>query len=83
MQIGKIEMATNTGTYLDPHNIDDTWGKQRPVHKILLGNTVSICKHLTNLDQLSLSGIRFYAVPLKITGVQTFPARTFAQVWTG
>ena len=29
------------------HNIDDTRGKLRPVHKILLGNNVLICEHMT------------------------------------
>ena len=65
---------------IDSHNIDDTRGKLRPVHKTLLGNNVLICEHMTNLDQLPLSGFRFFAVPPKITGVGTFPVRAFAQV---
>ena len=65
---------------IDPHNIDDTSGKLRPVHKHLLGNNVLICEHMTNLDQLPKSDIRFFAVPPKIIGVGTFPVRAFAQV---
>jgi arylformamidase len=66
---------------IDSHNIDDTRGKLRPVHKHLLGNNVLICEHMTNLDQLPTSEIRFFAVPPKITGVGTFPVRAFAQVF--
>jgi len=65
---------------IDSHNIDDTRGKLRPVHKHLLGNNVLICEHMTNLEQLPKSEIRFFAVPPKITGVGTFPVRAFAQV---
>lgn len=65
---------------IDSHNIDDTRGKLRPVHKHLLGNNVLICEHMTNLDNLPTSGLRFFAVPPKITGVGTFPVRAFAQV---
>jgi arylformamidase len=65
---------------IDSHNIDDTRGKLRPVHKQLLGNNVLICEHMTNLNLLPLSGFRFFAVPPKITGVGTFPVRAFAQV---
>ncbi|WP_293746608.1 cyclase family protein [uncultured Paraglaciecola sp.] len=65
---------------IDSHNIDDTRGKLRPVHKHLLGNNVLICEHMTNLDKLPSTGVRFFAVPPKITGVGTFPVRAFAQV---
>ncbi|MCF2949118.1 cyclase family protein [Paraglaciecola aquimarina] len=65
---------------IDTHNIDDTRGKLRPVHKHLLGNDVLICEHMTNLEQLPKDGFRFFAVPPKITGVGTFPVRAFAQI---
>ncbi|MAD16754.1 MAG: cyclase [Alteromonadaceae bacterium] len=65
---------------IDSHNIDDTGGKSRPVHKHLLGNNVLICEHMTNLHKLPDSNVRFFAVPPKITGVGTFPIRAFAQV---
>lgn len=65
---------------IDTHNIDNTSGKLRPVHKHLLGNGILICEHMTNLDTLPPAGFRFFAVPPKITGVGTFPVRAFAQV---
>ncbi|MEP1445563.1 MAG: cyclase family protein [Paraglaciecola sp.] len=65
---------------IDTHNIDDTRGMLRPVHKHLLGNNVLIVEHMTNLDQLPSSGFRFFAVPPKITGVGTFPVRAFAKI---
>lgn len=65
---------------IDSHNIDDTRGKLRPIHKILLGNNVLICEHMTNFEQLPSSEIRFFAVPPKISGAGTIPVRAFAQV---
>lgn len=63
---------------IDSHNIDDTRGTLRPVHKHLLGNDILICEHMTNLNMLPSAGFRFFAVPPKITGVGTFPVRAFA-----
>ena len=51
---------------IDSHNIDDTGGKLRPVHKHLLGNNVLICEHMTNLDQLPKSECRFLLFHLKL-----------------
>lgn len=65
---------------IDSHNIDDTKGKLRPVHKLLLGNNVLICEHMTNLEQLPAAGFRFFAVPPKIEEVGTFPVRAFAML---
>lgn len=65
---------------IDSHNIDDTRGNLRPVHKHLLANKILICEHMTNLDKLPKTEFRFYAVPPKITGVGTFPVRAFAKV---
>ena len=65
---------------IDSHNIDDTRGRSRPVHTILLGAGVLICEHMTNLAALPQSGFAFTAVPPKIAGMGTFPVRAFAQV---
>jgi kynurenine formamidase len=65
---------------IDSHNIDDTRGKRRPVHTILLGAGVLICEHLTNLAALPDSGFRFTAAPPKIAGMGTFPVRAFAEL---
>jgi len=65
---------------IDCHNIDDTSGKKRPVHTVLLHNEIFIVEHMTNLSQLPEDGFKFYAVPVKIKGMGTFPIRAFAQV---
>ncbi len=65
---------------IDCHNIDDTSGKARPVHTVLLHNEIFIIEHMTNLHKLPVKGFKFYAVPVKIKGMGTFPVRAFAQV---
>ena len=65
---------------IDSHNIDDTRGRSRPVHTILLGAGILICEHMTNLAALPETGFRFTAVPPKIAGMGTFPVRPFAAV---
>ena len=65
---------------IDCHNIDDTSGKTRPVHTILLHNEIYIVEHMTNLSLLPTDGFKFYAVPVKIKGMGTFPIRAFAQL---
>ncbi|MCE7041504.1 cyclase family protein [Dyadobacter sp. CY312] len=65
---------------IDSHNIDDTNGKSRPVHTILLGSEILIVEHLCNLDQLPETDYLFSAVPPKFKGVGTFPVRAFAKV---
>jgi kynurenine formamidase len=65
---------------IDSHNIDDTRGKTRPAHSILLGAGIAICEHMTGLEQLPRHGARFSAVPPKFAGVGTFPVRAFALV---
>ncbi len=65
---------------IDSHNIDDTRGKARPVHTILLGRNIPICEHMTGLDRLPPQGARFYAVPPKMVALGTFPVRAFAIV---
>lgn len=65
---------------IDSHNIDDTRGRHRPVHTILLGRGIPICEHMTGLDRMPVSGARFYAVPPRMAGVGTFTVRAFAMV---
>jgi kynurenine formamidase len=65
---------------IDSHNIDDTRGRSRPVHTILLGAGVLVCEHLTNLAALPDSGFLFSAVPPKVAGMGTFPVRAFAEI---
>lgn len=63
---------------IDSYNIDDTADLSRPAHSILLGAGIPIVEHMCNLDQLPTSGFKFFAVPVKVKGMGTFPVRAFA-----
>jgi arylformamidase len=65
---------------IDSHNIDDTDDRTRPVHSILLRAGIPVVEHLCGLEALPPSGFRFYAVPVKVLGMGTFPVRAFAEV---
>jgi kynurenine formamidase len=65
---------------IDSHNIDDTRERSRPVHSALLGAGIPVAEHLCNLAALPDRGFRFYAVPVKVVGMGTFPVRAFAVV---
>ncbi|MEM7334216.1 MAG: cyclase family protein [Chloroflexota bacterium] len=65
---------------IDSVNIDDTRGKARPVHSILLKNNILIVEHLCNLQNLPEENFTFSAVPPMFAGVGTFPVRAFAKV---
>ncbi|MDJ1504491.1 cyclase family protein [Xanthocytophaga agilis] len=67
---------------IDSHNIDDTRGKNRPVHTILLGAEILIVEHLCNLSLLPDDGFSFSAIPPKFKGVGTFPVRAMAKIYT-
>lgn len=65
---------------IDSYNIDDTADLARPAHSILLDAGIPIVEHMCNLDQLPLKGFRFFAVPVKVKGMGSFPVRAFAIV---
>ena len=65
---------------IDSHNIDDTRGKSRPSHTVLLGAEILIVEHLCNLHQLPDTGFTFNAAPPKFKGVGTFPVRAYATI---
>lgn len=65
---------------IDSLNIDDTADGRRPVHTTLLGSQIPIVEHLCHLDQLPDSGFRFFAAPVKVRGMGTFPVRAYAIV---
>lgn len=65
---------------IDSLNIDDTTVGSRPVHTILLKHEIPICEHLTNLGALPDSGFKFFAVPVKVKAVGSFPVRAFGVV---
>jgi arylformamidase len=52
----------------------------RPAHSTLLGRDLPIVEHLTGLGRLPDSGFRFFAVPVKVRGLGTFPVRAFAGI---
>lgn len=72
------EGATLVG--IDSLNIDDTNDGRRPVHSTLLAADIPIVEHLTNLAALADMVIRFFAVPVKVRAMGTFPVRAFAKV---
>lgn len=65
---------------IDSLNIDDIGDGTRPAHTKLLDNEIPIVEHLTNLDALPEMGFRFFAVPVKVEGLGSFPVRAFAIV---
>lgn len=68
---------------IDALNIDDTRGRGRPVHSILLREEILIVEHLTNLDKLIDQAFLFSAVPPKIKGMGSFPVRAYAKLKNG
>lgn len=64
---------------IDSFNIDATDTGSRPVHSTLLGADILIVEHMCNLAAVPERGARFYAVPVKVKGMGTFPVRAFAQ----
>ena len=65
---------------IDSVNIDDIGDPSRPVHSILLRSGVVIVEHLCNLGSLPDGGFRFFAVPVKVKGMGTFPVRAFGLI---
>ena len=65
---------------IDSYNIDDTADLTRPAHSILLGAGIPIVEHMCNLGDLPNTGFKFFAVPVKVKGMGTFPVRAFAIV---
>ena len=65
---------------IDSFNIDSTDDGTRPVHSALLGAGIPIVEHLCSLATLPDRGARFFAVPVKVKGMGTFPVRAFARV---
>jgi kynurenine formamidase len=65
---------------IDSFNIDCTDTGERPVHSTLLGAGIPIVEHLRGLGALPDRGARFYAVPVKVKGMGTFPVRAFARL---
>jgi arylformamidase len=80
-----VRAAIDAGVALvgiDSLNIDSTSGTDRPAHSLLLAAGIPIVEHLTNRAAVPEHGARFTAVPVKVTGMGTFPVRAFAAVPT-
>ena len=65
---------------IDSFNIDCTDTGERPAHSTLLGAGIPIVEHLCGLAALPDRGARFFAVPVKVKGMGTFPIRAFARL---
>jgi kynurenine formamidase len=65
---------------IDSLNIDDTADGRRPVHTALLGAAIPIVEHLAGLEALPEHGFKFFAVPVKVRAMGTFPVRAFGLV---
>jgi kynurenine formamidase len=65
---------------IDSLNIDDTADMSRPVHSKLLAAGIPIVEHLTGLERLPDTGFRFFAAPVKVKGMGTFPVRAHGVV---
>ncbi len=50
------------------------------MHSLLLAAEVPIVEHLRGLGTLPGKGFRFFAVPVKVKGMGTFPVRAFGIV---
>lgn len=67
---------------IDSFNIDCTDTGERPVHSTLLAAGIPIVEHLRGLAAVPDRGTRFYAVPVKVKGMGTFPVRAFVRLTT-
>jgi kynurenine formamidase len=65
---------------IDSFNIDSTDDGTRPVHSALLGARIPIVEHMCGLAAVPDRGARFFAVPVKVKGMGTFPVRAFVKV---
>jgi kynurenine formamidase len=77
------EMIANAGAALvgiDSLNVDDTGDPARPAHTAILRAHIPLVEHLCRLDAVPPSGGCFFAVPVKVRGMATFPVRAFAIV---
>ncbi|MDQ3761813.1 MAG: cyclase family protein [Actinomycetota bacterium] len=63
---------------IDSLNIDDVEDLTRPVHHTLLGASIPVLEHLTNLGAVPDTGARLIAVPAPVRGMGSFPVRAVA-----
>lgn len=63
---------------IDSLNIDGTESGERPVHTLLLAAGIAIVEHLRGLEACPERGARFFAAPLALRGMGSFPVRAYA-----
>ena len=64
---------------IDSFNIDSVATGARPVHTTLLGSDIPICEHMRGLAAVPEQGGRLFAVPVKVSGMGTFPVRAYVK----
>src|SRR5919202_593028 len=62
---------------IDSLNIDSTATGERPVHTVLLGSEIPIVEHMRGLADVPTEGSHFFAVPVKVKALGSFPVRAF------
>lgn len=62
----------------DACNVDDTGDLLRPAHTLLLEAGIPIVENLRNLEGIPERGARFFAAPVAVEGMASFPVRAFA-----
>jgi len=65
---------------IDSFNIDSIDDGTRPVHSALLGAGIPIVEHMCGLAGVPERGTHFFAVPVKVKGMGTFPVRAFVKL---
>ena len=65
---------------IDSLNVDDDTDGTRPAHTAILTAGIPLVEHLTNLGALPDTGFRFFAAPVRVKGMGSFPVRAFARV---
>jgi arylformamidase len=66
----------------DACNVDDVRDPFRPAHTLLLGAKIPIVENLRGLEALPDQGARFFAAPVGVEGMASFPVRAFAELRT-
>jgi arylformamidase len=65
---------------IDSFNIDSVKTGERPVHTVLLAHEIPIVEHIRGLESVPDEGGKFFAVPVKVKGMGTFPVRAFVLI---
>ncbi len=78
VDVGVIFLALDTPSPDDPLG-DTGYGKCSPIHDIFLQNGVILAEYLNNTLDITAEEIKLTALPLRIAGVDGFPARIIAE----